>query len=334
MKIGKNENKKITMKDIAELAGVTKTTISRYFNGGYIKKETKAKIAKIIKKYNYEPNTFARLNAKQSYMIGIIVPALDSIVGARVLTGLERTFREKHYMPIIINTNHQSKLELKYIEKLKRLNVDGIVLSATEVTAEHRKAFKKLDIPIVIYGQEYSDGISIVNDDYNAGIEIGEYIGKRNHKKIGIIAVDEKDVAIGVTRKNGVLDGLKNYNINDVRIEIADFSYESAMVATEKLLKNTKLDAIVCSTDRQAHGVYKVIREKGLKMPDDISVISFGGYEIDEIIEPRLSTIRFDSLNAGICAANTLIDLINKVEVKKVLHVNYDFIEGESVKTK
>ncbi|WP_304354130.1 LacI family DNA-binding transcriptional regulator [Brachyspira innocens] len=332
MRGGKGSNKKITMKDIAELAGVTKTTISRYFNGGYIKKETKEKIAKIIKKYNYEPNTFARLNAKQSRMIGIIVPALDSIVGSRVLTGLERTFREKHYMPIIMNTNHQSVLELKYIEKLKRLNVDGIVLSATEITDEHRKLLKKLDIPIVIYGQEYSDGISIVNDDYNAGVEIGEYIGRKKHKNVGFIAVDEKDVAIGITRRNGVLDGLRNYNIMDVSIAMADFSYESAMVATKELLKFRKLDAIICSTDRQAHGVYKVIKERGLKMPKDVSVISFGGYEIDEIIEPRLSTIKFDSLNAGICAANTLIDLINKVEVRNILYINYEFIEGESVR--
>ena len=333
MKAGKNSNrKKITMKEIAEIAGVTKTTISRYFNGGYIKKETKDKIAKIIKKYNYEPNTFARLNAKQSYMIGVIVPALDSIVTSRVLTGLEKTFREKHYMPIIINTNHDSKLEIHYIEKLKRLNVDGIVLSATEITDEHRKALKKLDIPIVIYGQEYSDGVSIVNDDYNAGVEIGEYIGSKKHKNVGFIAVDERDVAIGITRRNGVLDGLKNYNINNVSIELADFSYDSAKLATEKLLKNKKLDAIICSTDRQAHSVYKVIKEKGLKMPDDISVISFGGYEIDEIIEPRLSTIKFDSFNAGVCAANTLIDLINNLDVKKVLYINYEFIEGKSVR--
>ncbi|MEI0843213.1 LacI family DNA-binding transcriptional regulator [Brachyspira pilosicoli] len=328
----KTENKKITMKEIAELAGVTKTTISRYFNGGYIKKETKEKIAKIIKKYNYEPNTFARLKARRSYMIGIIVPALDSIITSRVLTGLERTFREKNYMPIIMNTNHENKLEIKYIEKLKRLNVDGIVLSATYITAEHKKILKKLDIPFVIYGQEYSDGISIINDDYNAGVEIGEYIAKRNHKNIGFISVDEKDVAIGVNRRNGIIDGLKKYKIQQINIEIADFSYDSSKIAAKKLLKNKKLDTIICSTDRQAHSVYMVAKEMGLKIPDDISVISFGGYEIDKIIEPELSTIKFDSFNAGVSAANTLINLINNVKVEKVFYIDYTFIEGKSVK--
>lgn len=327
-------NKKITMKEIAEIAGVTKTTISRYFNGGYLKEETKKRIMEIISEYDYEPNTFARLKAKKSHIIGIIVPALDSIVGARVLTGLEKTLREKHYMPIIMNTNHQHKLELQYIEKLKRLNVDGIVLSATYITEEHKNTLKKLDIPIVIYGQECSEGISIVNDDYNAGIDIGEYIGRKNHKNIGFITVDENDIAVGITRKNGVLDGLSNYGIENIKIEAADFSYEKAKIAAEKLLKNKNIDAIICSTDRQALGVYKVLKEMGLKIPDDVSVISFGGYDIDEIIEPELSTIKFDSFNAGVCTANTLIDLINNVKVKKVLYVNYEFLERNSVSNK
>ncbi|MEI0509667.1 LacI family DNA-binding transcriptional regulator [Brachyspira intermedia] len=327
-------NKKITMKEIAEIAGVTKTTISRYFNGGYLKEETKKRIMEIISEYDYEPNTFARLKAKKSHIIGIIVPALDSIVGARVLTGLEKTLREKHYMPIIMNTNHQHKLELQYIEKLKRLNVDGIVLSATYITEEHKNTLKKLDIPIVIYGQECSEGISIVNDDYNAGIDIGEYIGRKNHKNIGFITVDENDIAVGITRKNGVLDGLSNYGIENIKIEVADFSYEKAKIAAEKLLKNKNIDAIICSTDRQALGVYKVLKEMGLKIPDDVSVISFGGYDIDEIIEPELSTIKFDSFNAGVCTANTLIDLINNVKVKKVLYVNYEFLERNSVSNK
>ncbi|MEI0701640.1 LacI family DNA-binding transcriptional regulator [Brachyspira intermedia] len=327
-------NKKITMKEIAEIAGVTKTTISRYFNGGYLKEETKKRISEIISEYDYEPNTFARLKAKKSHIIGIIVPALDSIVGARVLTGLEKTLREKHYMPIIMNTNHQHKLELQYIEKLKRLNVDGIVLSATYITEEHKNILRKLDIPIVIYGQECSEGISIVNDDYNAGIDIGEYIGIKNHKNIGFITVDENDIAVGITRKNGVLDGLANYGIENITIEVADFSYEKAKIAAEKLLKNKNIDAIICSTDRQALGVYKVLKEMGLKIPDDVSVISFGGYDIDEIIEPGLSTIKFDSFNAGVCTANTLIDLINNIKVKQVLYVNYEFLERNSVSNK
>ena len=110
------KNNKITMKEIAELCNVTKTTISRYFNGGYVKKETRDKISKVIKKYNYEPNTFARLKAKQSYMIGIITPAIDSIVASRVLTGLEKV---KNGEIILRNANckdYINKLQTEYKE--------------------------------------------------------------------------------------------------------------------------------------------------------------------------------------------------------------------------
>ena len=75
--------KKMTMADIASLSGVGKSTVSRYFNGGYVKDETRAKIQKVIEEYNYTPNAFARLNAKQSNVIGVVVPTLNSKITSR-----------------------------------------------------------------------------------------------------------------------------------------------------------------------------------------------------------------------------------------------------------
>ena len=77
--------KKMTMADIANLSGVGKSTVSRYFNGGYVKDETRAKIQKVIEEYNYTPNAFARLNAKQSNVIGVVVPTLNSKITSRVI---------------------------------------------------------------------------------------------------------------------------------------------------------------------------------------------------------------------------------------------------------
>ena len=82
--------KKMTMADIASLSGVGKSTVSRYFNGGYVKDETRAKIQKVIEEYNYTPNAFARLNAKQSNVIGVVVPTLNSKITSRVITSIDR----------------------------------------------------------------------------------------------------------------------------------------------------------------------------------------------------------------------------------------------------
>ncbi len=327
----KNRCKKITMADVSKLAGVTKTTVSRYFNGGYVKNETREKIKKIIEKYNYEPNIFARLKAKQTYTIGVISPSLRSFISGIFLTGVEKTLRENNYIPIIMNTNHNTELEIQYIEKLIRLKVDGIILSATEITEEHKNIIKNINIPIVFFGQEVENAISIANNDYNAGKEVGEYIGYKNHKNVGIISVSEKDYAIGVVRKNGILDGLKKYNnIQNIYIEESNFSMDKSEIAIKKLLEKN-IDAVICSTDRQAFAVYKVLENRNIKIAKDISVVSFGNYDVSEILQPKLSSVEFNTENAGIYAANTLIKLINKEEVQSIYYTDYRFIKRESV---
>ena len=139
--------KKITMKEIAEKCGVGKSTVSRYFNGGYVREETRQKIADVIARYNYEPNAFARLKAKESKMIGIIAPCLDSTVTSKVMMSIDRHLREAGYSTLIINTDHQEELELQYLERLWRMKVDGLILSATHLSEAHHRLLAQLDIP-------------------------------------------------------------------------------------------------------------------------------------------------------------------------------------------
>ena len=105
--------KKMTMADLARLSGVGKSTVSRYFNGGYVKEETRAKIQKVIEQYHYTPNAFARLNARQSNVIGVIVPTLNSKITSRVITSIDRYLREKDYTTLIQNSDHDIDQELK-----------------------------------------------------------------------------------------------------------------------------------------------------------------------------------------------------------------------------
>ena len=121
-------NKKMTMADIAELSGVAKSTVSRYFNGGYVKQATKDKIQKVIEEYNYEPNAFARLKAKKSNVIGVVVPTLNSKITSRVITSIDRYLRDRDYTMLIKNSDHDIDLELQNIQRLMNQNVDGILL--------------------------------------------------------------------------------------------------------------------------------------------------------------------------------------------------------------
>ena len=154
--------KKMTMADLANLSGVGKSTVSRSFNGGYVKDETRAKIQKVIEEYNYTPNAFARLNAKQSNVIGVVVPTLNSKITSRVITSIDRYLREKGYTTLIQNSDHDIDQELQNIQRLIQLNVDGILISSISITKDHKELLKKAGIPVVVLTQDYEDGISII----------------------------------------------------------------------------------------------------------------------------------------------------------------------------
>ena len=169
--------KKMTMADIAKEAGVSKTTVSRYYNGGYVKEETRQKIEKIVKEYDYEPNVLAaNLKANKTHTVGIVCPTLTSYASTRMLMNIDQFLKKHHYTTIIINTNHDELDEIKSITKLMQLKVDGIVLLATSITMAHRDIASKSSIPIVFMAQAYDDGVSVINNDYEAGYTIGEYI--------------------------------------------------------------------------------------------------------------------------------------------------------------
>ncbi|PNV61685.1 LacI family transcriptional regulator [Clostridium sp. chh4-2] len=325
-------SKKITMADIAEMSGVAKSTVSRYFNGGYVKDSTKKKIQAVIQAQNYEPNTFARLNAKNSNVIGVVVPTLNSKVTSRVITSIDRYLRGQGYETIIKNSDHDPKLELDNIKRLISLNVDGILFSAINITDEHRQLISNSSVPVVVLAQEYDEGISVVDDDRRAGRCAGEYIGKTHPQCAAYIGVDESDIAVGIGRRQGVLDGLKEYGIDNPVILTGDYSFESGQALTEKLLELAKPDAIICATDRLAFGAYRVLEQHGLRIPEDVSVMGFGGYDESALLKPQLTTIKFDSYAVGYLGAETLLKMIHGEPVPQKQTVGFTLIEGGSVK--
>lgn len=325
--------KKLTMQDIAEMTNVTKSTVSRYFNGGYVKEETREKIRKVIEKYNYEPNTFAQsLKAKESRIIGVIAPCLDSTVSGRMLMAIDDYLRKENYTSLFINTSHDETLELKSLESLWRMNVDGIILLATNISEAHRKLVERLDVPVLFVAQKYEYGISIIYDDYNAGKNIGNYVGKRNFKDVLYVGVDESDVAVGIQRKQGVLDGLKAQGINNVEVVDSDFSYERSLHLINEVFHNHIPDLIICATDMQAMAAYRVSQDHGLRIPEDISITGFGGYEVSSVLTPQLTTIKFDSRTAGYLASETILKMIHEEPVSKTQIVDYELIIGTSVR--
>ena len=279
------------------------------------------------------PNAFARLNAKQSNVIGVVVPTLNSKITSRVITSIDRYLREKGYTTLIQNSDHDIDQELQNIQRLIQLNVDGILISSIAITKDHKELLKKAGIPVVVLTQDYEDGISIIYDDYHAGKTIGEYIGKKGHQKVGYIGVYETDQAVGIERRNGVLDGLKEYGITPVTGK-SDYSFIGGQTVTRELLeRESDLDAIICATDRLAFGAYKILHEHKKRIPEEVSVAAFGGYDESTLLTPELTTLKFDSYGMGYLGAETILKMITGEPVSKKQIVGYEFIEGGSVRS-
>lgn len=345
---------KLTMADIADMAGVTKSTVSRYFNGGSVKESTRERIQEIIEEYNYEPNTFARLKARESNVIGVVVPTLNSKITSRVITSIGRYLREQGYETLIKDSDHSVDLELKNIQRLMTQNVDGILLSAITITEAHRQLIRECPVPVVVLAQEYEEGISVLQDDRGAGRMMGRLVGTACLNKaaegkralgedresaedklpaVAYLGVDEGDVAVGVCRREGVLEGLREAGIREILVETGDYSYQSGQHMARQILKKRVPAAMICATDRLAFGAYRVLNQAGLSIPEDVSVAGFGGYDESQLLNPCLTTLKFDSYALGYLGAETLLKIIREEPVPKKQIVDFQMIPGKSVIT-
>ena len=307
------------------------------------------RIRQAIEHYNYETNVFARLSAKQSNIIGIILPGFDSTVTPRVMTAMDKYLRTKGYTPLIINTegdllrtkgytpliiNTEGDLnfEVRSIGNLAWMRVDGIILVASYITPAHRKAVEHVQVPVVFMGQEFSAGISVLDDNLAAGEELGRYVAEHGLRSVGLLWVTEDDIAVGLRRKEGILRGLAAGGVTDVRNYLADFTYQTAYTVARQVLQlSDRPQALLCATDRIAYGVYKAAQELGLRIPQDISVTGFGGYDTNEVLTPPLTSIRFDFETEACVCADTVLRMFRGEPVSKTQLIGYRFIEGGSV---
>ncbi len=324
-----------TIADIAKLAGVAKSTVSRYLNGGYVSDTTKAKIEKIIEETGFEPNSFAQsLKAKKTNFVGVIVPRLDSYATSRTLIGIDETLRGRNYQMLISNTSQSLERELESIYSLARQKVAGIILLATEITEKHLQIFKEVKLPILIVGQECEGYHCLIHDDYHAGYEMGNYVIQQGHRDIVYIGVPEKDIAVGVKRKEGFKEAVSKHSHCNVIYCESSFKIEEATEKAYEIIEKHQPSVVVCATDNIALGAMKAIYAHGYSIPSEISITGFGGYDVTGIVHPGLTTIKFHYKTAGHMAADKMVKLIEGAEVERMTVSSYELIERESVEKK
>lgn len=321
----------VTIKDIAHKAGVAKSTVSRYLNGGSVSKKTKAKLDQIVSETGYAPNTFAQsLKAKKTKMIGTIIPRLDSFATNTILASIDKELRIKNYQLIITNTNQNVEHEVENIYTLAKQKVDGIILLATVVTQAHRKAIADVNIPVLLLGQS-ADGLNtIVHQEYEAGFKMGNYATNLGHKNFLYFTVLEEDEAVGQLRSKGVLDALKGSLETTVEVVEISFSFSKAYEKAMSVLTETTATYILCATDNIALAVMKAAHTLGLTIPEDFSLSGFGGYEVTSIVTPTITTVKYPYEELGSVSVANLIELIEGEDKVITIELPNQLIARES----
>ncbi|MEZ7742276.1 LacI family DNA-binding transcriptional regulator [Gemella sp. 20925_1_85] len=325
--------KKLTIVDIAKMAGVGTTTVSRYFNGGNLKKETRERIKEIVDKYNYTPNTFAKaLKSTDSKIIGVIVPCLHSYISGNTLKYLDKELKENNYETLIMNANFDENKQLEYIKKLARINVDGIILLPTTMSKAYESTIKSIDVPVVMLGQEGEYTYSVEYNDFNAARDLTNYVLASGHKKVAYLGVGEDDIAVGYYRKLGVIRTLEKYNLEPESILITNFGMEEGYEIVKENIEKLKEDScLICATDNLAYGAIKALEEEGLNVGKDYSVAAFGDYTSSALLKSPLTTIKFDLKDAAKQTVEMLLNIIKKEETAMKLLIGYELKTRDSV---
>lgn len=300
--------------DIAKLAGVSKSTVSRYLNNGYVSEETRNKIKKVLGDTGFQPQRHAKsMRTKKTNLIGVIVPKISSETISRVVEGMTEVFSPKGYDVLIANTNLSIKKEIEYLNIFKANNVDGIVFIATKSTDKHIEAMNEVKVPIVVVGQKIEGYPSVYHDDYNAAKDSTKYLIDKGHRNIGFIGVYEEDISVGYYRKKGYIDALReaNIEISNNNIKIGEFSEESGYRLADELLNNkNKPTAILAVTDNIAVGVMDYLNENNYNIPDDIAVMGMGDSRISKVVTPKLTTVHFNYKTSGIRSAEIMCEIL------------------------
>lgn len=326
----------MNIKEVAKLAGVSVSSISRYFNGGYISEEKRQIIKKIIEKTGYQPSVQAQmLRTKKTKLIGVILPKINSESVSRIISGISIVLSEQGYQIILANTENNTDKEIDYLNLFKNNNVDGIIFIATIFKKEHRTLLKQIKVPVIIVGQKIDFLSCIYHDDYNAAKELTNIIINSGKHNICYLGVNPKDKSAGAERKKGFLSAVKQHNIGmeDNKIIDGNFTIDFGYEGTKKLFTEfNNINGIFCATDNIAVGAMKYIKEIGLKIPKDIAVTGIGHTVISEIISPSLTTAHYYYKTSGMEAARLLIEELKSSEylVRKI-KLGYKIIFNESV---
>jgi LacI family transcriptional regulator len=328
-----------TIKDIGRLANVSIAAVSKVVNGDYssVSEATKERILKISKELNYKPNRMARgLVTSKTNILGLMVSDITNPFFAALAKGVEDRAGTYGYNVLLCNTDEKSEKEITYVDLMLQYNAAGVIVtSSSNPESEHILELAEHNTPFVSIDRSISsNNYSIFVDNFRGTYVAAEHLIKNGHTKLAFIGGEPPGTGIN-QRLNGYLQALRDYKIeeNCQLVCIDSYHSESGYRNVNMLLnKGLSFTGVVCGNDLIAFGVIKALKERGLKIPEDISIIGFDDIYLSALFDPSLTTIRQPIYEMGSHAVDVLIRLIKGENViEKVKYFGPELVERDSV---
>jgi LacI family transcriptional regulator len=309
-----------TIKDIAKQADVAASTVSYVLNNTKnVKPETKERILKVIKELHYQPSAVARsLKTKKSLTIGIMIPDISNMFFTEIVRGIEDIANEYEYNVILCNTDEDEKKEKRYLDNLYNKHIDGLIFVGTGKNQQILK--DKQHIPVVAVDRKigYNFG-SVMVDNVKGAYIATNYLLEKNGADV-ILLTGPLSLSTYFERMTGYIEALREkgleYNENIVRE--CPVGHEGGYTALEDLLeKNVGLRSIFASNDLIALGAMKALIKRGVRIPEEVSIVGYDDIPTASIITPALTTIQQPKYNMGRKAAELLLNSMTKQAVKE-----------------
>ena len=331
------EKKKITIADVAEALGVSKTTVSRAISGkGRIGNETKERVLKYIEEHDYKPSVIAQgLAMSRTYNIGVVMPEdycmVDAPFFVNCMAGLHEVAASGGYDLLLTICNNVDMTNLEKMVENKK--VDGIVLMRAFVKDQAVEYLKKEQIPFVIVGSSpYEHVVQIDQDNEGACKELTSVLLLKGMKRMALIGGNENYV-VTQKRLKGYMTAFEEMGkpLDKELIYMNQENASSIEHVVEEILKK-EVDCIACMDDNICICVLNRLRRDGIKVPSQMKVASFFNSSILENNMPAITSLVFDVKALGMAAGRRLIEQIEQKECPPVTLLGYEIVLKESTK--
>ncbi|MBD8837340.1 LacI family DNA-binding transcriptional regulator [Paenibacillus sp. FSL K6-4396] len=316
-----------TIKDVAQLAGVSVATVSRVINDrGYVHADTRKKVEDAVKALNFSPNEVARsLYKRKSKLIGLLLPDIANPYFPQLARGVEDRMQEQDYRLIFGNSDEDERKEQDYIQTFIQNNVVGVISSTNY---PHSSIYENLKIPVVFLDRTSLDRPSVYADGREGGRLAAREIIKRGSRRITVMQ-GPSQIRPAQDRFEGAIEIIRDAGLDYRVIQTTSFSINEAGVWAEELFrKYADTDGVIASNDIAAMAVLHEAARVGRKVPDDVQVIGFDDIPMSSLLSPALSTIHQPAYQMGREAAGLLIQLVEQAAVEnKNIQLPVSFIE-------